>query len=642
MLYDLSSCSHSVLIIFDIPSQYAPDAPWDEREVFLIFSQMIRQLANLSHCTSPSQPLFSSYLHILQLLAQVKIGVVLVDFTKTLEGSQREEAMEMLAELIRTLLSSVRIEHPPEVGEYAQEAITACLDEYDLVPISILDEILLTVGQGPTIMVTNPAAVEAAAMTANAKKKGVAVPQTKPPPSQVEQVNPSYVVAASVIRKTVDRQSTPIANLLNGLLNGDPHIVEQSSILVSATTEDDSKAASAPFAPKTPASADVYAIVYELHRISPQVLTTVIGTVSNSLSSLDTAMRLRVVQLLGRLFYAPSSNIAMQFRPCLREWMGRCSDIDAQVRLALAKALVTMLANIRESDIVQEVSLCLVQMLDNDPSLEVRSQIINSVCDLVYKKTKLPSISSTGGDASHLETVSTTVPARLLQAIGSRVHSKIKSERKDAVTGLSQLYFRQYVQPKLHQLEASGDEVDVQLVLEVIHETCDLDNLVKQRSSVTPKKRRSKAANNETTYDDEDDRYSWIPRKVFECVCYTDATDPDMRTRVFQIVDDVLLGSELSESKKMTPYSRAVGLAFILDSLREGDDDLLGGHANGNAYKFMVSLLTQRANLQRALNKYVDARSALKSCKSGTRPRCFFCSIVIDSHLRFLYIFNRL
>lgn len=91
-LYTVAAC-------MELFTVYAPEAPWNELETIDIFKQTIRQLANLAHSTggdsrgksttdlsssssSSSGPHFYQYYRILELLAEVKIAVVLVDLSK--------------------------------------------------------------------------------------------------------------------------------------------------------------------------------------------------------------------------------------------------------------------------------------------------------------------------------------------------------------------------------------------------------------------------------------------------------------------------------------------------------------------------------------------------------------------------------
>ena len=62
--------------------------------------------------------------------------------------------------MIRTILRSVLIEHPPEVSDHTVAAVSACIEEFDnTVPMPVLDKILFCVEAGPVVYVTNPASV---------------------------------------------------------------------------------------------------------------------------------------------------------------------------------------------------------------------------------------------------------------------------------------------------------------------------------------------------------------------------------------------------------------------------------------------------------------------------------------------------
>jgi len=590
---------HTVLACVEIFTIYAPEPPWDEAEILKVFSQMIRQLGNLAHCTSPSQTNFSHYTSLLEQLAVVKIGAVLVELTKTLDSASEptaDEALEVLCDLVRTILQSVHIDHPQELHSHAVSAVVACLDEFDTnIPIPVLDEILICVAQGSVVYVTNPAAVEAAAKYA--KKKKTKDDNEKMPPLQIQQTNPSYMVAASIIRRTVDRISTPIAYFLNGLLNGDPNVVSKTSISTDDPSNND----------PTNKQADVWTIIYELHRIAPSVLTTVIGTVTTSLQDPQLAKRLRVTKLLGRLFYATSSKIAVQFRLCFREWLGRANDCEVNVRQAMVKCLVTILTNKgNEKDLVTETTEILVKMVEHDPDNTVRLQAIHQICDLAYSQKV-----STEPQAGSTSSISQAfVPARLLQAVGSRVSSKVKTERKDALSGLAQIYHKHYLLQKVKQVELGGENCSIDIIVETLQGCCgDL--------SASKRNHRNLSQTENSNSDDLAEKYSWIPRKVFESASFTDTLDPEMRNRVIQIVDDVLLGSSSAKKGGLTPTSRSVGLAIILESLR-CDSDELGSYSNSNSLNWMSILLTQRANLQKSLGDYIDARTKLREFKSGT------------------------
>jgi hypothetical protein len=263
---------------------------------------------------------------------------------------------------------------------------------------------------------------------------------------------------------------------------------------------------------------------------------------------------------------------------------------------------------VKSPDICNQANPCLIQLVTTDPQLDVRLETIHLIFDLSYRKGN--------------------VSAKVLRAVVSRVSAKNKQERRDALTGLGQIYHRHYTQIKLKSVQAAGDDCDLDIILKALHEGCHLDRRRKRHDpSRQGRNKNAKVdmdfcddSDNDDCNDAEEEKYGWIPRKIFESACFSDQTDADMRSRVIQIVDDMLLGSELSSnsSKKMTPTARAVALAMIVDSLRKGGENLLTENGSSNALKFLNQLLKQRASLQKTVSAYIDARANIRECESGT------------------------
>ena len=357
---------HAVLALMEVFYVYAPEPPFEEAEVLRIFGQMVRQLGNL-HGTPSTSADFELYYRILEQLSEVKIGVVLVDLIRTERDTSGDgDALECLCGLVRTLLACPNNSpaasgdgpvHPPEVAGHAEAAVAACIEEFEgSVPVPVVEELLTCVGAGPRATVPNP---EYARLVAEAggsggkgrgkgKKGNKGGKKEEPIPKDVQVENTSYLVAARVVRRTEDKISTPIANLLNGVLTGDPHVTgrtglcaaDAESVEMDARSRARSKANGggkskgkggakkdspdlAPHLEPTVPSKNVHAICFELHRIAPDVLTTVIGTVAGNLSNDDFVKRCQSTRLLGRLFGSRGSSIAVRFRPCFRDWLRR-------------------------------------------------------------------------------------------------------------------------------------------------------------------------------------------------------------------------------------------------------------------------------------------------------------------------------
>ena len=547
--------------------------------------------------------------------------------TKTLEsehddasagGPTSDDALEILRELVEVLLHCVHIDHSTEITLHAAYAVSACVEEFDGgVPIPILDEILKCISAGSVMKVTNPDFVKASAKVAAAKRRKDNKANMKLPPRYISQTNPSYVVAEKVVTKTVDRISTPIANLLNGLLNGDPHVIKDSDISCDPPVERIKGSVAECMETETTGDADVWTIVYELHKVSPQILTTVIGTIASSLKHIDEMKRLRVTRLLGRLFYSKTSNIAVNFHPCYREWIRRSVDLSVKVREVMVRHLLELLRNkSTDTNLCEEATEALVKMVKGDPSLDIRLKCIHGICELVHNEQSTSSSSP-------------FISANLLKAVGDRVSSKIKKERLDSITGLAKIYNRHYMLPKIKDVERGGDDCEIGVILDLIHQTCDLDiygdnaesKPVRGATRGRPKQSLSPMRRNSTS-NSQDDRYEFIPRLVFESACFKDTSDPVLRNRVWTLIDDVLLGTESSVKgpdgkkvykKTMSATSRAVGLTMIINYFQALNHNVASSGERSNVYKWLQNLMASRAKLQIALRSYLDAKTKVDS-----------------------------
>ena len=269
----------------------------------------------------------------------------------------------------------------------------------------------------------------------------------------------------------------------------------------------------------------------------------------------------------------------------------------------MVKGLVNFLTTQHaQVDLCADVNEALAAIILRDPTLDIRLLGVHQVCALAHSAVvaELPAGAGTGTSdhgaggpvgGKRASPPLSVVSSELLRAIGNRVSSKNKKEHKDAVTGLAQIYHKHYLRRKLKYVQEGGEDVSIDEILEV------------WRGEHEP---------------EEAEKLAWIPQRVFECVSYNDNSDPEMRNRVFQIVDDVLLGTAKKDSgcggggSALTPTSRAVGLALIVSSLKDKE----------NAYKWMCALFAQRSRLQKALGEYLDARSKARECEAGS-PEAF-------------------
>ena len=603
----------------------------------------------------------------------------------------KKEALQILSELFRTLLQSVRNEHKTEILEFCQKTLTSCVEEFFetvMIPVPILDELLVCIGQGPRVLVlqqqTQRKEPEADEKQKRGRKRTVGG-KTQPVLVTVQQNNPSYLVASAVIRASVERLSTPIATLVNGLVNSDPRYIGQSTISnhvceTSDSDEGNKKKSEIPAEvmemvgklgkPQKQqqdihGTSNVYSVILELQRVAPAILTTVFGNLASHVETSDAAQRTMVVQTLGKLFAGNQSDasgnlkVAYQYNPCFRQWLQRSGDRLLEIRrimlphmLALAKAGSYYLtgaagqseASSPQAELARDVQDALVRRLASEPSAEFRTEIVQELCNLSYMDRKI-------------------VSKKVMDQVGGRVMSKDKTERKNALTGLVQLYFKQYVRHHLSTVLEGGDDCPIESVLEVMDECCSpstsanggagLTSVIAARSKAvssssagtksSPRKakkrgrkggRRRRDEDSEPEESDEENEelnnsrdisfalveaddfsyFQWIPCVLFESASYTDAIDSDMHSRVIQLMDEILLGCSLhpDKNKQLTSTGRATGLAVMLDAIKSQSQV---------AWHGMETLQSTRAKLQKTLKNYLDARADIRNFETGMYKR---------------------
>jgi hypothetical protein len=247
-----------------------------------------------------------------------------------------------------------------------------------------------------------------------------------------------------------------------------------------------------------------------------------------------------------------------------------------------------------ETDLCADVNEALAAIIVRDPNVEIRLSGIHQVCNLAHTATTTAKdAGSQHGRSSSSHHPLSVISTVLLKAVGNRVSSKNKTEHKDAITGLAQIYHKHYIRNKLQYVQEGGDDASTDEILEVWKEL--------------------KASRKGGVETEEEEKLAWIPQRVFECVSFPDNVDPEMRNRIFQIVDDVLLGTAKKDTgSTLSATSRAVGLTVIVNFVKEKE----------NAYKWMCALFTQRSCLQKALGAYLDARSKARECEGGS-PEAF-------------------
>ncbi|RHZ38691.1 hypothetical protein DYB26_005759 [Aphanomyces astaci] len=289
----------------------------------------------------------------------------------------------------------------------------------------------------------------------------------------------AYHMAQQVIEKASDQLQNALSLFFN-------------SVLVDATT---------PHSLSTTSDMKdhVHTLIYETHKIQPGLLLYVLPNVCLQLQVDDMETRSNAIALMGRLFASSHADYGHQYLKNFREFLGRFRDVKKEIRLQMVT--VCSIVAQRKPDLALLVDAEL-QLRLQDPEWDVRRLVVNELCDLATHS--LASVSNAS-----------------LREVGERMKDKKVVIRKEAMTGLAQIY--------------------------AAHVSTSWTNGNKDATAVAQ-------------------QLAWIPEYVLKCFAYP---IQELRLRVVQLVDDILL------PKSSTELFRMKGLLFMWKTLDAGSREAL-------------------------------------------------------------------
>ncbi|XP_027150474.1 sister chromatid cohesion protein PDS5 homolog A-B-like [Coffea eugenioides] len=161
-------------------------------------------------------------------------------------------------------------------------------------------------------------------------------------------------------------------------------------------------------------------ILYEIFRSAPQMLVSVIPSLSHELLTDQVDVRIKALNLLRKCFSLPGHNIAEEYHNLFMDFLNRFTDKSAEVRLcalSCGKALYTNNpSGTGSSQILTELES---RLLDFDD--RVRMQAVSIVCDVA--RLQIGSVTN-----------------ELISQVADRLRDKKVSVRKKALQKLLELY----------------------------------------------------------------------------------------------------------------------------------------------------------------------------------------------------------
>lgn len=138
--------------------------------------------------------------------------------------------------------------------------------------------------------------------------------------------NPAaYQLAFAVLRRITSIILIPISTFLNRILVGSSN--ETIGRSGSELTE------------------HIYSLLYELHRVSPELLSRVIPNLCLQLQVEEEDIRMKAVKLLGSLFASSHAEYAKEFSRNFRDYLSRFNDLSPEIRLEMVENCTVILQN---------------------------------------------------------------------------------------------------------------------------------------------------------------------------------------------------------------------------------------------------------------------------------------------------------
>ncbi|KAF9608421.1 hypothetical protein IFM89_009787 [Coptis chinensis] len=161
-------------------------------------------------------------------------------------------------------------------------------------------------------------------------------------------------------------------------------------------------------------------IIFEIFQCAPQMLLTVIPSLTHELLTDQVDVRIKAVDLIGKLFALPGRHVVQEYRQLFVEFLKRFSDKSVEVRISAlqcAKACYTAVPS--GSETLEILAALEGRLLDFDD--KVRTQAVVTVCDLAKSNLKC-------------------IPSEIILRAMERLRQEGVSVRKNTMQKLLELY----------------------------------------------------------------------------------------------------------------------------------------------------------------------------------------------------------
>ncbi|XP_011628282.1 sister chromatid cohesion protein PDS5 homolog A isoform X1 [Amborella trichopoda] len=168
---------------------------------------------------------------------------------------------------------------------------------------------------------------------------------------------------------------------------------------------------------------DYHEIIYHIYRCAPEILHGVVPYMTGELLTDQLDVRLKSVNLLGRLFALPGHVISQAYLPLFSEFLKRLTDRVVEVRISVVEHVKEcLLSNPFRTEAPEIISALSARLLDYDEN--VRKEVVAAICDVANSSLK-------------------SIPTETIRLVAERLRDKsivVKSYTMERLAEIYRLY----------------------------------------------------------------------------------------------------------------------------------------------------------------------------------------------------------
>ncbi|KAJ1970495.1 Sister chromatid cohesion protein pds5, partial [Dimargaris xerosporica] len=312
--------------IADVLRLYAPEAPYDERQLHAIFDFF---LAQLGHLAQPTDPHAALYFYLLESLSTVKSVVLAVDL---------DRPEELVTEFFRLFFEVIRPDQSRNLQLCMMDILQQLVEEAPTVPQEVVDIILAQF----------------------LKKRQTANP-------------PAYQLACDLCNAATDRLQKYVCQYFTDV------IVTASQTTTGPDSTDDAHGS---HGDRLSDFKTAHYLIKELNRACPGLLLNVIPQLEEELTLDDVHLRTLATSVLGDMIAERGHALVRRYPSAWKAWIQRKNDKSHQVRGLWAELAVNLYQ--AQPQLGRELNESVLAKLA-DPEERVRSAICQALAQLDYE-----------------------------------------------------------------------------------------------------------------------------------------------------------------------------------------------------------------------------------------------------------------